>query len=149
MKKETVKIRKFLPSDLNQIMAIEQSSFTIDAYSRSHFENLYKKHPEGFIVAEIRSKVIGYIIAYISDGIADFDSIAIDPKYRGLGIGKKLINFMITNFRRKGVKKASLEVRTTNKTATSFFQNLGFKIKRILKDFYRDRGDAYQMGKEI
>ena len=144
-----IKIRKFSLADLRRILKIEKSSFTVDAYPMSRFKNLFKKHPEGFWVAQIAGKVVGYVIAYITKGMTDFVSIAVDPKYRRFGIGKKLVNFIIKKLKRQGAKKASLEVRTTNKASFSFFRNLGFRITKTLKGFYRDRGDAYQMRKKI
>jgi len=144
-----IKIRKFSLSDLKRILKIEKFSFTMDAYPGNRFKNLFKRHPEGFWVAEKAGKVVGYIIAYITRGMANFISIAVDPRYRRLGIGKKLVNFMIRKFKRQGIKKASLEVRTTNRVSISFFKGLGFKIDKILKGIYRGGADAYRMEREI
>lgn len=144
-----IRLRRFSPSDLDRIMEIEQASFTTDAYTRSRFESLYKRHPDGFIVAELSRKIIGYIIAYISDGLGDFDSMAVDPRYRHLGVGKRLVHFMIDNFRRQGIREASLEVRTTNISAISFYHRLGFRITKVIKGFYRGGGDACQMRRSI
>ena len=100
-------------------------------------------------MAENQGKILGYIIAYNSSGNGDLDSIAIDPKYRKLGIGSQLVNYTIERFKKMGLKKVFLEVRTTNKKAISFFKKLGFEIKKMIKDYYRDKGNAYLMEKEI
>jgi len=144
-----IKLRKFKLSDLNRILEIEQSSFSIDAYPKERFERLAKLHPQDFIVAENQGKILGYIIAYNSSGNGNLDSIAIDPKYRKLGIGSQLVNYTIERFKKMGLKKVFLEVRTTNKKAISFFKKLGFEIKKMIKDYYRDKGNAYLMEKEI
>lgn len=144
-----IRLRRFSPSDLDRVMEIEQASFTTDAYARSRFESLYKRHPDGFIVAELSSKIIGYIIAYISGGLGDFDSMTVDPRYRRLGLGKRLVHFMMDNFRQQGIREASLEVRTTNISAISFYHGLGFRITKVIKGFYRGGGDAYQMRRSI
>lgn len=138
-------IRKFLPSDIDKIIEIEKASFKQGAYSKRRLENLSKKHPSDFLVAKLADKTVGYVIAYNKAGAIDFDSLAVDKKYRKLGIGKKLVSFMLNRFKKKGLKKASLEVRSSNKKAASFFQNLGFKITKVIKSYYRDGEDAYRM----
>ena len=144
-----VKLRNFQLPDLKRVREIEKSSFTLDAYSEERFENLYKKHPDDFIVAEKNNNIVGYIIAYENGGFLDFNSMAVDKKYRGLGIGRLLVNFILERFKKRGLKKASLEVRPTNETALSFYQNLGFKISGIIKNYYKDGEDAYRMEKII
>jgi len=143
-----IRLRKFSPSDLDRVLEIECSSFTVDAYSETGFENLYRKHPGDFIVAELSGEIIGYIIAYDSGGFGDFDTVAVDPRFRRLGVGKLLVHFMLDCFRRKGLKKAFLEVRATNKVAIAFYQSLGFKTVEAIKGFYGS-GDAYRMESEI
>ena len=144
-----IKLRNFLLSDLKRIIEIEQSSFTSDAYSQERFENLYKKHPDDFVVAENANNIVGYIIAYDKGGSVDFNSMAVDKKYRGLGIGRLLVNFMLDRFKKDGLKKASLEVRATNEIAISFYKNLGFEIEEIIESYYPDGGNAYRMVKTL
>ena len=140
-------IRKFLASDIERIVKIEKASFKQDAYSKTRLKNLSKKHPNDFFIAQLADKTVGYVIAYHKAGKIDFDSLAVDKKYRKLGIGKKLVSFVLNRFRKKGLKKASLEVRKSNKKAIAFFQNLGFKITKVIKHYYKDREDAYLMEK--
>jgi len=142
-----IKLRNFQFPDLNSIVKIENASFSVDAYPKKRFEKLWRLHSKDFIVAKLRDKIIGYIIAYPKRYFIDFDSLAIDKKYRKLGIGRKLVNFMLNRFKKKGLKRALLEVKTTNKTAIAFYQKLGFKIKKTLKGYYRDKANAYQMEK--
>jgi len=130
-------------------MWIEKSSFPKDAYSEEKFKYLFKKYPSGFIVAQTPKDVAGYIIAYKFRNTAEFDSLAIDKKYRKLGMGKKLAYFMLRKFNKVGLKKALLEVRTTNKNAISFYEKMGFKIKKTLKDFYGKKENGYLMEKRL
>lgn len=144
-----IKLRKFSLSDLNQVMEIERVSFPDrEAYSRSYFEAFYKSYPEGFIIAE-KEKIIGYTIGRPRNGTAEIISLAVDPDWREKEIGTKLIGFLIEHFKKKGFKKISLRVRTENKTAISFYQNLDFKILKTIKNYYRNGDEAYLMKREI
>lgn len=140
-------IRKFGPLDIDRILEIEKASFQRGSYSKKRIENLFESHPGDFIVAELADEIAGYLIAYNTNGVVDFDSLAVDEKYRETGIGKKLVCFTLNKFKKKGLKKASLEVRINNKRAISFFQGLGFKITKLFKRYYLDGEDAYKMEK--
>lgn len=141
-----IHLRPFLLSDLDRIMEIEELSFTkAEAYSKSQFEDLYKEHPEGFFLAEILGEVVGYVIGYISDGVGEFDSLAVDPYFRHLGIAKRLVEHMLKSFKNKGIATCSLEVRTTNAAAISFYKKMGFEIKQTLEKYYEDGSDACLM----
>lgn len=145
-----VQLRAFTLSDLSCVMEIEASSFDeVHAYPESQFESLHNKHPEGFIVAELQEKVVGYVIGYVSNNVGEIDSIAVVPSFRRLRIGKKLVEYILGRFREMGVKTASLEVHTSNKTAICFFERIGFQIVEAIKEYYEDGGDAYLMKMKI
>ena len=130
-------------------MEIERVSFpNREAYSRSYFEALYKSYPEGFIVAE-KEKIIGYTFGRPRNESAEIISLAVDPDWREKEIGTKLIDFSIEHFKKKRFKKISLHVRTENKIAISFYQNLGFKILKTIKNYYRNGDDAFLMKKDL
>ena len=139
-----IKLRKFKISDLDRILEVEKSSFSAShAYSERRFKSLYRAHPDDFIVAGKENKIIGYIIAYSKRGFLEFNSIAVDKNYRGMGIGSRLMNFVLEKFKNRGFKKAFLEVITTDKKVISFYEKRGFQIKKTLKGFYKDGASAY------
>jgi len=145
-----IKLRPFQFSDLDPILQIEKSSFDeVDAYKMPDFLNLYKEYPEGFIVAEQLGQVVGYGIGYISNNTGELDSIAVDPNFRRLGIGQKLILFILQSFREKDVTTVTAEVRTTNEPAIRFHEKLGFRIGETLKQYYADGGNAYLLRMDI
>jgi ribosomal-protein-alanine N-acetyltransferase len=150
-----IKLREFSLSDLNEVLEIERASFPKkQVYSKSRFERYYQKCPESFIVAESENEVVGYTIGKLKNRVpakpvAEIISLAVRPDFRQKGIGKELTNFLISHFKKRGVKEIFLEVRTENKTAISFYKNLGFTVLKTLKNYYRNGDDAYLMEKEI
>lgn len=140
-----VTIRHFRPSDLRAVMRIEKAAFAIDHYPESQFKELQKEHPDDFFVAEFANEVVGYAIGYVTDGKAELDSVAVDPKYWNLGIGTALTKHRIERFKSRGIVKCTLEVRVSNVRAVSFYEHFGFRIIDTAKDYYADKGDAYAM----
>ena len=143
-----MKLRRFLPSDLDRVLEIEKVSF-LNPYSISYFEKLHQNYPEGFIVAEDKKRVIGYIVGQVKNGSGEIISLAVESLWQRKGIGKNLTNFLITQFKEKGLKEIFLHVRVWNKVAIAFYENLGFEILKTIKNYYPNRDNAYLMKKEI
>jgi len=139
------KIRKIKPSDLDRILEIERASFPIDAYSRKRLSILCKRKASGFILATIYSLPIAYLLAWPKKSKMEIISIAVDPKYRRLGMGKKLINYIIRKSKRMKLKNIALEVKTINGKAIKFYEKIGFKTVKILKRYYKDGKSAQRM----
>ncbi|WP_323669809.1 GNAT family N-acetyltransferase [Aliarcobacter butzleri] len=68
-------------------------------------------------------------------------SLAIDINFQGLGIASKLLEYSFEKLRNKNF---SLEVKTKNIKAIKLYEKYGFKIKKVLKDYYED-SDGYLM----
>lgn len=145
-----IKLKRFSLSDFKKVMEIETASFPKrQIFPISSFQKYYKKYPEGFIVAECQNKIVGYAIGQPKNESAEFISLAVQPDFRQKGIGTKLSGFLINHFREKNIKEITLRVRTENKSAISFYQDLGFKSVKIIKNYYCNSDDALLMRKEI
>ena len=76
-----------------------------------------------YVVARIEEKIVGFCALHIfSKQLAEIRSIIIDKNYRGKGIGKNLVNFLINEGKKLGVE--SVFALTYER---EFFQKIGFK----------------------
>ena len=82
----------------------------------------------------MKEENLGHIIA-----------LAIDRKYRGQHIATRLLMMAVTIFRNMGVPKITLEVKSQNTVAVSFYKKFGFEIDRKVPNYYEDGSDAYVM----
>lgn len=101
------------------------------------------------------NKIIGYILGKIDKDKDNYHilSFGIDKEYRRKGLGSLLIKEAIKKFTGK-VHTMSLYVHTENKTALQFYENTGFKIIELIKDYYQGSlntisQDAYFMQKRL
>jgi ribosomal-protein-alanine N-acetyltransferase len=127
-------IRKFTYKDMKRILEIESNSFPKSAYDQFtffYFSRLYQ-----FLVYE-KGEILAYIIFDERDG--HITSIAVDPLYRRMGIGRKLVEEV---FKRCG--RAWVEVRVSDKTAQAFYDALGFIKTGTIPNYYKEE-DAYVM----
>lgn len=145
MKELEVFLRQFEEADLPRVLKIEKLSFAISPWPASRFKKYFQREPEGFAVAEVNEKVVGYVVGYIKEKRGHIASIAVDPKYRKEGVGHQLAAWSLNYFKEKKVKQVQVEVRTTNQASIKFFKSFHFQILKTLKKYYRDGADAYLM----
>ena len=144
-----VKIRPFELSDMEEILDIEVSNFPKDAYSKAHFIMWHAELPDGFLVAELNKKVVGYILVSKEKEGGQLISIAVLPGYQRRGIGSALLKAGIDVLKKKGVKKVIAEVRASNEIAQKFFTKHKFKVAGRISKYYPDGEDAIKFEREI
>ncbi len=128
-------IRKMRKDDLDDVRRIDAA--ITKTPSRFEFKPIVaeavKKSRNASLVAEIRGKVVGFMISYVSAGDFGTDKIAwiamfgVDPKYMGQEIGKSLAKETFDYYHEKGVKKIYTSVKWDSTDILSFFKTLGFE----------------------
>jgi ribosomal-protein-alanine N-acetyltransferase len=148
----SIKVRQFVADDMKRLREIEKASikFLTPLSSLLYF---YDIPPEGFLIAEINGKVIGYVVGNMRN---DFEghilAIAVDPDYKKRGVGTKLMEAIINVLKDKGAARVRVELKLYNTDAKKFYSSLGFKESHIAKGYYRMRGyneDALIMIKNL
>ncbi len=140
-----VAIRPARIFDINEVMRIERASFQ-EQYPKGLLMMFLENNPNTFLVAEYGGKVIGYVMGYLRPDLeGHIMSIAVDPEYRGNGIGSALLAEAIERLIREGARYIGLEVRVSNIGAIRLYERFGFmRVKRII-GYYSDGEDAYYM----
>lgn len=151
----TYKLRKFTMDDLESVTKINQICLP-ENYTDIFFIDLSRRFPETFIVAEEDAKIAGYIMCRIEVGLSNLGfsgilkkghvvSVAVLPEHRRKGIGEALVSKAMDGMRGYGAKQCYLEVRLTNREATSLYRKLGFETTRTVRGYYADGEDALVM----
>ncbi len=123
------------PSDLADIIEIEKTCFTADAWSEDDF--IYRMNESDWhfinLTLEDEGKVAAYITATVVADEMNIDSVAVSPDYRRKGYASALINLAIEKAKAKLVM---LEVRESNTAAISLYSSLGFEKVGLRKNYY-------------
>lgn len=138
-------------AQIDRVTEVEVSSFlAADAYSREKFLEYFRDHKDGFFVAEILGKVVGYTIGYIDErGIGEVDSIAVDSPYRRLGIGKRLLEIIQEYFKSKSAKECILIVRDGNEPALALYKNEGFQFDNTAPEQHDEISSSHTMRRVV
>jgi N-acetylglutamate synthase-like GNAT family acetyltransferase len=97
-----------------------------------------KRKMDSSYVAEIKGKVVGFMISFITYGNFGADRCAwiarfgVDPKWMGQGIGKRLAEEIFRVYKDKGVTEVFTSVRWDATDILSFFKTLGFERSNFI-----------------
>ena len=93
-------------------------------------------------------KVIGYLeYSLIYDRI-EIDNFFVDDDKRGMGIGKKLLSYLVVIAINNHVINITLEVRKSNDIAKNLYKKFGFR-EVALRKFYYGNEDGILMEKQV
>lgn len=67
--------------------------------------------------------------------------LAVHPHYQRQGLGQALLISLLTAACDRGLERATLEVRASNKSALSLYQKFGFKLAGRRRRYYKDTGE--------
>ncbi|WP_404447665.1 GNAT family N-acetyltransferase [Sutcliffiella horikoshii] len=71
-----------------------------------------------------------------SEGVIELKNIALDPQFRGLGLGKRVINLAFEIFKGQGFRKMIVGTANSSIASLAFYQKAGFRMAEIRKDFF-------------
>jgi [ribosomal protein S18]-alanine N-acetyltransferase len=67
--------------------------------------------------------------------------VAVHPQYQHQGFGQVLVYSLLVTAMRRGLERATLEVRASNQTAISLYQKFGFKTAGRRRRYYQDNDE--------
>jgi len=151
MKDLPVQLREVENDDLEPLLRLEKAAFDTDRLSRRSFRHWISGGKRAFLVATVDGTLAGYILVIYHRGtrLARLYSIATDPRFRGRGIARRLIEAGERAASDSGRFIMRLEVATDNRAAIALYESLGYVTFGSYRDYYDDHGDAARMQKRI
>ena len=127
-------IRRVKTEDSEDIARIYSS--IVKRYEEIDFNRIIREQVRNTdmanFVAEIRDKVVGFIISYTLSGGFGIDKsawiamVGVDPKLMGKGIGKNLAEEVFRFYKEQGINNIYTSVRWDSTDLLSFFKTLKF-----------------------
>lgn len=141
-------LRRASTEDLPRVVEIERAS-----YSFPWRESLFARELENpfshFFVWEEEGEVVGYACYWLVEDEAYLANIAVDPSWRGRGIGRRLLEGSLDWMVRLGARDVVLEVRKGNREALALYRSVGFKVVGRRPRHYEDGEDAWVLRLKI
>lgn len=133
------------PADIPDVMRIERQSFGMP-WQESTFRALMRRPSASLLTAEADGTVVGFSVLWFAADEGELGDIAVDPEYRGRGIGRTLLDRSVQEARSRGARSLYLEVRESNDAARALYETAGFDTVGQRADYYSaPREDARVM----
>ncbi|MGC9017961.1 MAG: N-acetyltransferase [Caldimicrobium thiodismutans] len=126
-------LEAFVEDYIKAYSDLKEYKYTSKKDIKNYFKWLYKRDKEGFFVAEVDGKIVGFAagdanwINSEGEKVLEIHEIFVIPEMRGKGIGTKLIEKLLEYGKKKGLKLAELWVGEKNYKAIEFYKTLNFK----------------------
>jgi len=92
-----------------------------------------------------RERLVAFAIMYFGEEHAHLNLLAVRPSHQRLGIGRRMVEWLIESALVAGIATIHLELRAANSVARSFYRSLGFFESAYIPGYYRGREMALRM----
>lgn len=130
-----IKIRAMQDADVEQVSRLEEETFSMP-WSRESFLSMIHNANARYYVVEKDGLVVGGCGVLMAAGEGNITNVVVDKKFRGQGIGTRMLQYLIEEGERNGLSAFTLEVRVSNTQAIHVYEKLGFFSEGIRPNFY-------------
>jgi ribosomal-protein-alanine N-acetyltransferase len=135
--------------DISAIMAIERNAYAYPWSERFFRQELQVQCARSFL-AESEGRIAGYVLFWLLPGTVDIHNIAVHQEFRRRGLGRRLLEHVIEEARKRSSARVTLEVRKSNTAAQRLYESAGFQVNGVRQGYYSDDGeDALLMALEL
>jgi ribosomal-protein-alanine N-acetyltransferase len=127
--------------DVEAAHALETALFP-DPWSVETFWSELAHVPESrhYLVAEQDSELVGYAGLVGVGRQADVQTLAVAPAGQGRGLGRRLLDALVSEARLRDAGEVLLEVRAENAAALALYTGAGFERMGVRRGNYRPGG---------
>lgn len=141
-----IKIEKLKLENVKEIEQISREQFDASGWQIELFEEEIDKVDHFAYVAKLGKKIVGFLFFMRTFGTIgeEFNILNIATKrgFENRGIATKLFAFLKEYAVKNSIKSLWLEVRESNENAKKFYQNFGFQVDYIRKQYYSNGESA-------
>lgn len=145
--KHHLSLRPMQTSDLDAIMQIEPTIYS-HPWTRGNFSDSLNSGYSAWVL-EDNEHIIGYALLMLVMDEAHLLNLSIAKVYQKQGLGRYLLEHMLTIAKSHKAANMFLEVRLSNITAIALYENMGFSEMAVRRGYYpakEGREDAVLMG---
>ena len=141
-----IHIRWMILRDMPEVLAIEAQSFDVPWNESEFIRNLRCRDQIG-MVAEIKGRVVGFMIYRLDKKALTLLNMAVHPQFRRRGVGASLLDKLAGKLSTKRRERIEISVIDSNLPCHLFLRSLGYEAVEVLRDYEYDEGhvqDAYR-----
>lgn len=137
-----LEFRSMRLDDISTICEIEQEAFTTPWSAAAFQQELVSNHFAHYMVMETADgQIAGYGGMWLIMDEAHVTNIAVGLKFRGRGLGDRLLVELQRTARFLGALRMTLEVRVSNRVARQLYEKRGFRSAGVRERYYSDNDE--------
>src|SRR5436309_15688610 len=125
------------PSQLDDVLAIEEASFT-NPWTREMYmaelENAGVSYC--YLARNADGQVVGFCSFWRVLDELHINNLAVLPEFRRRGIATELLTYVLNHGQALGARRATLEVRRSNDPARLLYERFGFSVAGLRRAYY-------------
>lgn len=122
-----------------QIIAGNQAAFGwTAAMTEADFTN---PQSEYYVMLEARDQLLAYVSLHHIFDEATINTVYVEPAWRQVGLGARLMDFVLEQLAARDILNLFLEVRALNVPARALYKRAGFEELVVRKGYYHDPAD--------
>lgn len=141
-----VSITRMTEHDLLEVVELEENSGLSRWGWAAYYAELQGTNSNLMLVARVANSreqqrsysLAGYIVARMGADELHINNVAVRENYRGRGIGRSLLEMILTEGIKGGVLRAFLELRAGNDAALALYEKCGFRVTARRQKYYSE-----------
>jgi [ribosomal protein S18]-alanine N-acetyltransferase len=142
--------RTYQPHDFDALYKLDQSCFPRGiAYSKTTLRYFLALSSAECLLAVEEDDIAGFVLSELDGPVAHIITLDVAEAYRRSGVGSLLLNSAENSLVARGVRTVFLETAVDNQAAVNFWSRHGYVVEGVLKRYYLNRIDGYEMRKML
>ena len=136
---DVVVVRAEPTDDLAEVEALQRRSFT-NAWGAEalRWELNHTDVARLYLMRAADGTLVAYCACWMIFDELHINSLAVDASWRRRGLARRLLADVFRDVTGAGARSATLEVRPSNEAARCLYEQLGFKVEGIHRDYYQE-----------
>jgi len=148
----SVRLRPMTMADLPTVLAIERESFTrpwSEASFRREMTLAWSSLEVAWEEGAAHDRIVGYVCRWTVADEVHLMNVAVHPGARRRGVGRRLVEHVLAEAARVGVRAVLLEVRSGNAGARRLYGRVGFRQIGLRRGYYGPGQDALVLQRAV
>ena len=128
-------------AEVPQVADIEASQHAVP-WSAQSFSDALRCGWHCRVLKDADGAILGYCVCMTAGDDEELLTITVRPDLSGQGLGKQLMQEVLSGARTRHAQQVFLEVRESNAVAIHLYEQLGFKITGMRKNYYSVPADT-------
>ena len=156
MGQENITLRLAVPADARQIAFMSRDLIESGlgwSWNPPRVESALRQRDTLTLVACDRGRqadrIVAFAIMQFGEEHAHLSLLAVRPSHRRLGLGRRMLEWLVESAYAAGIAALHLELRASNQGARRFYRAMDFNETAYIPGYYRGREMALRMLREL